>query len=211
MADTDDSIEKRRAYQREYMRKWKAANPEKVRAIARKSRERNKVKRAATARAWKLANRDKLRAWREANKEKVNAQKRALRKADPDKFATQDQAWRIAHPERTAFMRHRSAARGRGIPFLMTFDEWWEVWRASGKWPERGRHKGQYCMARFRDLGAYETGNVRIILGRENLAEMDQSYRSKPRSDEWRKHLSEGVSAYYARVRHSNETPLGAK
>jgi hypothetical protein len=203
MADTEDSRAKKRAYQRE----WKAANPEKAKAIDRASRARNRVKRAAANQVWKAANRDKTRAWREANREKINAQKRALRAADRAKIAAQYREWGAANPEKMAYHRHKSAARRRRIPFLLTFEQWWEIWFFSGKWEQRGRRKGQYCMARFGDLGGYEVGNVRIILGRDNLAEADQSYRSRPRSDEWRRNLSDGLKDYYARIRHANGDP----
>lgn len=60
----------------------------------------------------------------------------------------------------------------RGIPWLLSFEEWCEIWRASGKWSKRGRKSGQYVMARYGDRGAYERANVRICLVGENVNEM---------------------------------------
>lgn len=208
MAEPDDSRDKRRKRQREYMRKWKAANPDKVKAISRKSRERNRARKRATDRAWKIANRDKIRAWRTTNKEKVNAQKRAARAANHDKVVAQERERKARNPEKLAYYRQMSAAQKRNIPFLLTYEQWWNIWQTSGRWELRGRRRGQYCMARDGDLGAYEIGNVRIILGRDNLAEADQSYRHRPRSDEWRKNISAGIKRYYARVRHATDGPL---
>jgi hypothetical protein len=69
---------------------------------------------------------------------------------------------------------HKSSAKKRGIPFLLTFEEWWDIWQASGKWEQRGRRRDQYVMARFGDLGAYKRDNVRICLAGENTDEMRQ-------------------------------------
>lgn len=66
------TIEQRRAYQREYQRAWRARNPEKVKQIAAKS---------------KALNGDKIRkqrqAWRDQNRDKINEQSRARRALDP--------------------------------------------------------------------------------------------------------------------------------
>jgi hypothetical protein len=72
-------------------------------------------------------------------------------------------------------------ARRRGIPWTLTFDEWWAVWEASGKWPERGRLRGQFCMSRYGDTGAYAVGNV-FIQGRcENDSEREAKKSSEYR------------------------------
>jgi hypothetical protein len=71
---------------------------------------------------------------------------------------------------------HRQDAKRRGIPFLMSFEEWWTVWQISGKWDERGPRKGQYVMARFGDAGAYERDNVKICPVRENMAERNKNH-----------------------------------
>jgi hypothetical protein len=72
---------------------------------------------------------------------------------------------------RRAYANHKSNAKQRGIPFLLTFEQWLAIWIASGRLDERGHFKGQYVMARFKDRGAYETGNVRIITVSENGTE----------------------------------------
>jgi hypothetical protein len=66
------------------------------------------------------------------------------------------------------FCEHIGSARGRKIPFLFTFEEWWKIWQDSGHWEERGKRADQYCMARFGDKGPYAVGNVRIITKLEN-------------------------------------------
>jgi hypothetical protein len=68
------------------------------------------------------------------------------------------------------FRQQRSSARARGIEWLMTFDEWWGVWQASGKWSQRGHRDGQYVMGRHGDTGPYAVWNVSIITSNENHA-----------------------------------------
>lgn len=77
------------------------------------------------------------------------------------------------------FYAHRANAKLRNIPFLLTFHQWRRIWLESGKWDQCGWRRGQYCMARFGDRGAYEIGNVRICLAEENRAERNQNYPMK--------------------------------
>src|SRR5262245_11518524 len=72
------------------------------------------------------------------------------------------------------YHRHKSSALYRGIEFLLTFEDWWNIWQTSGKWEQRGRQRDQYVMARFGDQGAYERGNVKICLVGENIAESNR-------------------------------------
>jgi len=73
---------------------------------------------------------------------------------------------------RGRYHQHKGKATARGIEFLLTFEQWWDIWQASGKWEQRGRRNDQYVMARLGDRGAYEHGNVRICLAGENTDEM---------------------------------------
>lgn len=66
------------------------------------------------------------------------------------------------------FTRQRANAKQRGIEWKLSFLEWKEIWDKSGKWELRGNKIGQYCMARILDQGAYEKGNVKIILTSKN-------------------------------------------
>lgn len=65
----------------------------------------------------------------------------------------------------------RQNAGQRGIEWNLTFPQWWSVWVRSGKWEQRGCHKGEFVMSRLHDAGAYEVGNVRIATCTENLKE----------------------------------------
>lgn len=65
------------------------------------------------------------------------------------------------------FSYQRNSARRRGIAWEFTFRDWWQLWRESGRWAERGRGRG-YCMARIGDSGPYCVGNVEIITQSQN-------------------------------------------
>lgn len=64
---------------------------------------------------------------------------------------------------RLRFREHRLNAKGRSIPFLLTYKEWSTIWERSGHWHERGCYRGQYVMARYNDIGPYAVGNVEIV------------------------------------------------
>lgn len=67
------------------------------------------------------------------------------------------------------------------MPFLFTFDTWWQVWNESGKWDERGARGGAYVMCRIGDEGPYSPGNVYIGLHEANTAERNVTYRVRKR------------------------------
>ena len=68
----------------------------------------------------------------------------------------------------------KQAAKQRGIKWLFTFQEWFEMWYFSGKWKERGHKHGQYCMTRKGDIGPYSIDNVTIGLTDDNKREANQ-------------------------------------
>jgi hypothetical protein len=70
----------------------------------------------------------------------------------------------------TKFGQHKNRAERYGIPFYLTKEQWWKIWKDSGHWNERGPHPDEYCMARKDDKGAYEIGNVLIITNAQNRA-----------------------------------------
>src|SRR3954467_8506354 len=73
------------------------------------------------------------------------------------------------------FAKHRQNAYQRGVEFLLTFDEWWNIWQKSGKWSKRGNRKGRFCMMRHGDEGAYAKGNVSIGTWSANTAERNRT------------------------------------
>lgn len=84
---------------------------------------------------------------------------------------------------RTAFNRHKNRCDskkfdrlGNNVKFLLSFDEWWAIWQASGKFAQRGRRKGDYVMSRVNDVGHYELGNVFIQTHSKNVADANTLY-----------------------------------
>jgi len=59
-------------------------------------------------------------------------------------------------------------AEERGIPFLLSYEDWLEMWLISGKWEYRGKCSGQYVMGRYGDVGAYSKRNCYICTVEEN-------------------------------------------
>ena len=117
--------------------------------------QRNKAKRHA-----------QMKAWREDNVE-------AIAEISTRYYAKNTEELKAARRERSsspkgAFNNHKNRAKQSGIPFNMAFDEWWSVWESHWE----SRRDGQYLvMARTRDEGAYELGNVRIATQSENQLE----------------------------------------
>lgn len=101
-----------------------------------------------------------------------------------------------------AYNKHKYSAGPRGIEFLLTFEEWLQIWTDSGHIHERGTRKNQYQMARFGDRGPYAVGNVRIITSSENHTEYNllrgespmRGRKMGPFSEEHKKKLSESAT-----------------
>lgn len=90
---------------------------------------------------------------------------------------------------------HKKDAANRGIPFLLSYGEWRQVWLDSGHAHEKGCRRGQYVMARFGDKGPYATNNVRIATTEENHAEQwaRPEYSSKMSATHKNKHVGEAT------------------
>lgn len=81
---------------------------------------------------------------------------------------------------RHAYCVQKIYAKKRGILFLLTFEEWLNIWIISGHLHERGNKKHQYVMARHGDKGPYALDNVKIITWIENRKE--QKFTDKTRA-----------------------------
>lgn len=94
---------------------------------------------------------------------------------------------------------HASGAKQRGIPFLLSFAEWMEIWNQSGKWEQRGKCVGQYVMARHGDVGPYSEANVSIILASQNVHDANVA-PIDPIPYEWVYRPHSGSKPYEARL-----------
>jgi len=75
---------------------------------------------------------------------------------------------------RKKYNAHKGRAKQDGIPFLLTFDEWWSIWQASGHF---GDTRWMWMMTRHNDEGGYVLGNVKIASAAENAADRDRDKR----------------------------------
>ena len=111
---------------------------------------------------------------------------------------------RLRTPFKRQFRDHKKNAKRRGISFLLTFDQWLKIWTDSGHLHESRCKSGQYVMARHGDQGAYEIGNVEIILAGENVGAPTaiqrrvKAYRGHKLSDEHRAKISASKIKWWA-------------
>lgn len=92
---------------------------------------------------------------------------------------------------RKAYTQHKSNAKSRGVEFLFAFEQWRDWWIATGKWEQRGRGCGKYCMRRHGDVGPYSIDNVFCGLNEENVRDGNVG---KVDSAETRQKKSEALS-----------------
>jgi len=85
---------------------------------------------------------------------------------------------------------HKSGAKARGIPFLLSKEEWWDIWQKSGKWDQRGNKRGQYVMSRYGDQGPYAIGNVFIQPQVNNISEAHLGKKVPLCTEEYRINMS---------------------
>ena len=99
---------------------------------------------------------------------------------------------KIIKPQ-TRYIQQKCQADQRKIDWLFTFESWWKMWEESGKWEQRGRKSGQYCMARKGDIGPYSPENVDIILVTKNSSDAHSngrvSYSNRKLSPEHKERL----------------------
>jgi hypothetical protein len=68
---------------------------------------------------------------------------------------------------RYRFLAHRAHAKARGIRFMLSYQQWLDLW--GDKLPMRGRGLGRLCMARRRDRGGYQRHRVEIVAHNKNV------------------------------------------
>lgn len=80
------------------------------------------------------------------------------------------------------YSKQKAHAAARGIPFLLTFDEWWAIWEPY--WELRGRSRDAFVMGRIGDVGPYAVGNVKIITHEQNRVEAVENRRARQGSSQ---------------------------
>lgn len=85
---------------------------------------------------------------------------------------------------RKAYEDQRRHAEARGIPWEFTYADWLEMWLVSGKWQQRGKLSGQYCMCRLFDTGPYSKKNCYIASTDENQQTRWENVRKVIKADQ---------------------------
>lgn len=75
------------------------------------------------------------------------------------------------------FVDNVETAERRGIAWMLSFQEWWTLWKPH--YHERGPKRGEKVLCRYLDQGDYRIGNVRVDLGVNNLVEKGVANRLK--------------------------------
>ena len=112
--------------------------------------------RTAGTQRWRLSNPEENKAHNRKANEKWAEENPEKAKESSDKYYSS---------ARGKYSTHINNSKKRGIPFLHSFEQWWDLWEPY--WED----KEKYCMCRKEDKGAYEVGNVRIDTWSGNLQE----------------------------------------
>ena len=114
----------------------------------------------------------------------INDKKWCIKKIDKNLPHSKNNSYVTTRKDSLAKIRHRyfchkSKAKQRGIEFILSFDDWLNIWEKSGKLNDRGCKKGQYVMSRFNDTGPYSINNVFIQLHSKNSIDGGVIYINK--------------------------------
>ena len=107
---------------------------------------------------------------------------------------------------RTRYIQQKCQADKRNIEWLFTFETWWKMWEESGKWEQRGRKAGQYCMARKGDIGPYSVENVDIVNIEKNSSDGNKGKVGPWRGKKLPQEMVEAMRIRATGVKQSDET-----
>lgn len=141
----------------EKQKAWRAANPEKVKAINAAYDATHREERKAAAAAWRKANPEKVKTYNAAysatNREKIqarkavrhamqpeqdNARSAAWYAANPEKAKASNAAYQVAHPEVHQAAKARRKAKKLALPATLTTEQWRAILAAY-------KHRCAYC------------------------------------------------------------------
>jgi len=102
---------------------------------------------------------------------------------------------------RSIYTKQKCTAKYRNIDWIISFEDWCHIWDQSGKWEQRGRGVGKYCMSRKGDTGPYSADNVFI---QECIKNSGDKFRGSKQSLETRTRRSNTLKG----VKHTSERCL---
>jgi len=135
-------------------------------------------KRKEYDKSYRLAHKTEAAAYQKKyalkNKEKIEAYQKEYRKTHKGEFKDYAHSYYLANKDKAlskqkeyrkipynAYRSHKAQAKGRGIPFDITFEDWFTLWEPH--WEGRGANSADgLVMCRTGDKGGYTLDNVRI-------------------------------------------------
>ena len=72
------------------------------------------------------------------------------------------------HRRYRTFVQQRNQANWREEGWTISFEDWKRLWAESGRWPNRGRERGDYCMTRRDWSTPWTVENAQIITRQEH-------------------------------------------
>lgn len=91
------------------------------------------------------------------------------------------------------WMLARVQARFRGEEYLLSFEEYYDIWK--DHWSQRGRASEQFCMTRYDHDGPWHVDNVRLLTRKEWLQEKN-SFRKDTTYNKMKKPRQQGHPDY---------------
>ena len=89
-------------------------------------------------------------------------------KQHPERWAgTKDP---VRHKMYKTFVQQRNQANFRKEGWTLVFDEWADIWEASGKWEQKGRRLDDFCSTRKDHNQAWTKDNFIIMSRREFMS-----------------------------------------
>lgn len=94
--------------------RWRLANPERAKEIAKKTRTKHRDKRMAETKEWKASHRERVRVldsgYRQRNQDKIREAARSAYHANPKIFLDRTRAYNKKYPEKTRLRRANNCA-----------------------------------------------------------------------------------------------------
>jgi hypothetical protein len=72
------------------------------------------------------------------------------------------------------YRKQKSNSKSKGVPFRLTFAEWWKLWKDSGMYERRGPRG--FVMRRINDSQPVEVGNVEIVSVADSFRETMEAH-----------------------------------
>lgn len=97
------------------------------------------------------------------------------------------------------YREHRKGATIRGIPFLLTFDEWYDWWLSQGVDRNIPRlNSGDIlCMCRIGDQGPYTLGNIYCATKGQNTSD---AHKNNPNRGGHRKQIQTPAGVFRSKI-----------